>query len=63
MLPHLTVVNSVLLLIGVLCSVLCLVSVMQMLTLLHKRLAQCEERLAALTLLLEVVHDIPGERL
>jgi hypothetical protein len=61
--PYLTVVNSVLLLIGVLCSVLCLVSVMQMLTLLHKRLAQCEERLAALALLREVADTIRGEHL
>jgi hypothetical protein len=60
MLPHLAVVHNVLLGIGVLCSVLCLVCVMQMLTLLHRRLAQCEERLAALALLLEVVHATPG---
>jgi hypothetical protein len=61
MLPHLSVVNSVLLVIGVLCSVLCLVSVMQMLTLLHRRLAQCEERLAALALFLEVIHPTLGD--
>jgi hypothetical protein len=63
MVPHLTVVHSVLLGIGVLASVLCLVSVMQMLTLLHRRLAQCEERLAALTFVLEIAHDARGEHL
>jgi hypothetical protein len=62
MLPHLTIINSVLLGIGVLCSVLCLVSVMQMLTLLHQRMAQCEERLAALALLLEVTSSVGRDK-
>jgi ABC-type Fe3+ transport system permease subunit len=53
MLPHLAVVNSVLLGLAALFVILCLGCLMQMLTLLHKRLAQCEERLAELSLLLE----------
>jgi hypothetical protein len=61
--PHLTVVPSVLLWIGVLCSLLCLVSLVHMLTLLYQRVARCEERLAALAFLLEVTHANPGEHL
>jgi hypothetical protein len=61
--PHLTVVHSVLLGLIALCSLICLVSLVQMLHLLYQRLARCEERLAALALLLGIAHDTRGEHL